>query len=69
MSTGDAERMKADGDIEGLVNSLQDTDRGLRNEAAEALDELHWRPSNDSEKALHLFAKEEYYVYISTNDV
>jgi len=47
-------------DVEGLINALKDEDEDVRWEAAEALDKLHWRPSDDSEKTLYLLAKQEW---------
>lgn len=60
MSKPDVKKMKSKKDIEGLIKALKDKDEDVRWEAADALDKLHWRPSDDSEKTLYLLAKQEW---------
>lgn len=43
--------------VESLIQALKDEDKDLRGRSAWALDELGWKPGNDTEKAHYLIAK------------
>jgi len=54
------EKMKAKGDVEGLIKALKDNNKGVRKAAVEALGEMKWKPKNDTETAWYLAAKGEW---------
>lgn len=46
--------------VEPLIRVLGDRDAAVRLHAAWALNELHWYPTNESEKGYYLIAKKEW---------
>ena len=54
------EKMKAKGDVEGLIKALKHKDVRVRGGAAFALERLGWKPGDDIEKARYLIAKREW---------
>jgi hypothetical protein len=53
------EKMKAKGDVGGLIKALKDKDGDVRDAAARALGKMKWKPENDTEKAWYLAAKSD----------
>jgi len=54
------EKMKAKGDVEGLIKALEHKDRRVREGAAVALERLGWKPGDDTEKVRYLIVKREW---------
>lgn len=54
------EEMTARRDVEGLIKALEYQDRDVRKAAAEALDELGWKPAQDRAAAWYWIAKREW---------
>jgi HEAT repeat protein len=54
------EKMKAKGDVEGLIKALEHKDRRVREGAAFALERLGWKPGDDTEKVRYLIVKREW---------
>ncbi|HMD90754.1 MAG TPA: HEAT repeat domain-containing protein, partial [Anaerolineaceae bacterium] len=53
-------KLKQRKNIRGLVNALQNDSPKIRREAANALDELEWRPFTLGEKSFYLLAKQDW---------
>lgn len=56
----DVEKMEAKGDVKGLTKALKDKDETVRGKAAVALDNIDWKPGDNTEKAYYLAAKRKW---------
>jgi HEAT repeat protein len=52
--------MKANKDVEGLIEALKDEYSDVQGSAAEALEKIAWQPKDDIEKAYYLIVKNQW---------
>ena len=54
------DKLKARGNVKGLINALKDESVYVRRDAAEALEKLGWNPGGATEKIDYLIAKQKW---------